>query len=392
MAEPLSIAALLGLAFLAKKLSETTPELPQEQPKKTVSKLNPLNDPTLVPPEAILSFSDLLKRSNKERYVAPAQGNFGDISPNTNFALGMPDPSQNFKDRMFVSNQQNNISPTDKILVGPGLGVGPDVPAVGGFQQVYRVLPNNVGGYKLNQLPGRPGPRDGTALTGGVAPEWGSASGGVWGNVAHNRPEKTAYIPVRHPVMRSRAQGQGDTVSGPTEHESYEKTKRQTNRAETTQRTDGLNYAPAKRFVPAGELNQDPTRNKTDFNEAQFNHVDNPQPGITNFVGAYTTTANNIRDDDKRSKLNRPGPAGPAGRQNLFMNTPGKITQVRHPTCPQPIMARGPTASAGQQYVPLGYQEDNKFKGNHNPYAGNRSLNIAHEQLKNNPLAHSISD
>lgn len=384
MAEPFTIAAVLGLAFVAKKLSETTPELPQESTPKKVS---PMYDPSLVPQDAIKSFADLMKGKKEKFEVPPAQGNFGDIAPNTTYALGMTNPAQAFTERMYISNQQNNVSPADKILVGPGLGVGPDVPAVGGYQQVYRVLPNNVGAYRLTQLPGRAGPRDGTALAGGIAPTW--AGSVPWGAVAHNRPEKTAYLPVRHPAARSRAQGQGDAVSAATSHARYEKTKRQTNRSETTQRTDGLSYAPAKRFVPMGEVSQDPTRNKTDMTDAQFFHVDNAAPGITNFVGAYTTTANDIRPDDKRGQLDRPGPAG--GRMNVMLGNPGKITQARQQTCPQPIMPRGPTGSAGQQYMPLGYQEDNKFKGQYNPYAGTRSLNIAVNQLANNPLAHSIS-
>jgi hypothetical protein len=173
------------------------------------------------------------------------------------------------------------------------------------------------------------------------------------------------------------------------EHERYEKTKRQTNRSETTQRTDGLEYAPAKRFVSAGELNQDPTRNKTDVHEQQFFHVDNAAPGITNFVGAYDTTANDIRPDDKRGNPDRAGPAG--GRMNVMLGNPGLVTATRKPTCPQPIMARGPTGSAGQQYMGQGYQTNNAFKGNYNPYASNNSLNLAVNQLKSNPIAHSIS-
>jgi hypothetical protein len=381
MAEPLSIAVVLGLAFIAKKLSEQTPETYVAPSAPEQQKTSPMYNPALVPQSAI--YQGPIKK--KETYEV--QPSFGDVAPNVTFANGMPSPTQDFLDRMWISNQQNNLSPTDKIMVGPGLGVGPDVPAVGGYQQLYRTLPNNVGAYRLTQLPGRAGPRDGTALAGGISPSWGY-NGKAWGEVAHNRPEKTAFLPDRLPVQKSRAQGQGGENTGVTVRESYERTMRATNRAETTLRTDGLSYAPAKRFVPAGEVNQDPTRNKTDFNEAQFFHVDNPAPGITNFVGAYTSTGNNIRDDDKRSNPSRPGPAG---GMNVMLGTPGKVTVVRAPLKPEPIMARGPTASSGQQYVPLGYQEDNQYKGNMNPYASNSSLNIAVKQLDKNPLAHSIS-
>ena len=50
---------------------------------------------------------------------------------------------------------KNNESPVEKIRVGPGIALGYDTPAVGGFQQFTRILPNNVNDYKANQLEGR---------------------------------------------------------------------------------------------------------------------------------------------------------------------------------------------------------------------------------------------
>jgi hypothetical protein len=303
-----------------------------------------------------------------EKYVQPS---FGDIKNNVNFVNGMP--VQDFRDRPWISGQMNNLGPTEKVMVGPGLGVGSDVPATGGFQQVYRVLPNNVGAYRLTTLPGRAGPAQNT--TGGAAP--------VWGAVANNRPEKTAYLPARQPPVPGRAQGQGGALTGVTVRESYEKTKRPTNRSETSHRADGLTYAPAKRFIASGTLAQDPTRNKTDYNAEQFQHVDNPTPGIASFVGAYNTTANNIRPADKRSQADR---AGAPGRMNVMMNTPGKLTAVRV-DCTQ--ANRIPARNGGwtQQYMPLGYQDMNANKGNLNPYATNNSLNMAKNQLAKNQLA-----
>ena len=58
------------------------------------------------------------------------------------------------KSRTINSQVQNNVLPTEQLRVGPGLGVGPDVAATGGFHQFYRQLPLNVNEYKLTQLPG----------------------------------------------------------------------------------------------------------------------------------------------------------------------------------------------------------------------------------------------
>lgn len=49
---------------------------------------------------------------------------------------------------------QNNVLPADKIYVGRGIGVGPDVAATDGFHPMYRVMLKNVGEYKKNNLPG----------------------------------------------------------------------------------------------------------------------------------------------------------------------------------------------------------------------------------------------
>jgi hypothetical protein len=48
---------------------------------------------------------------------------------------------------------QNNTSLVPQQQVGAGVGIGPDVPAAGGFHQFFRILPDNVGQYKAN-LPG----------------------------------------------------------------------------------------------------------------------------------------------------------------------------------------------------------------------------------------------
>ncbi|RYF10763.1 MAG: hypothetical protein EOO40_04575, partial [Deltaproteobacteria bacterium] len=70
-------------------------------------------------------------------------------------------------DRVQPGLKLHGTGPVDSQMVGPGLGLGPDVPAAGGFQQFLRILPSNVNGYRKNTLPGRTVP--GKALVGGGA-------------------------------------------------------------------------------------------------------------------------------------------------------------------------------------------------------------------------------
>ena len=50
----------------------------------------------------------------------------------------------------FKTNEQ----PFEKIHVGPGISIGTEVPAAGGFQQYARIVPDNISDYSSNQLPG----------------------------------------------------------------------------------------------------------------------------------------------------------------------------------------------------------------------------------------------
>lgn len=65
-----------------------------------------------------------------------------------------PGDAELSKARSITSRTHKNVLPSEQIRVGPGLGVGPEVAATGGFQQFYRQMPLNINDYKLNTLPG----------------------------------------------------------------------------------------------------------------------------------------------------------------------------------------------------------------------------------------------
>jgi hypothetical protein len=326
--------------------------------------------------------------------VAPEGNSFHDIAQDR-FVGGLPSYIS-AESQQYVSGIMDNIGPVEKSQVGPGLGVGPNVPAYGGYQQLFRVKPTNVGEYKLTSLPGRHGV--GGDITGGRP--------GVIGRVNHKMAPKTAYLPARLPNTGGRGQAQGGAATAMTNHGVFEKSKRTTHRSETGMRTDGLTYGSAKKVVGAGTLTQDPTRNKGDFNAFATNHMNNPMPGINEFHGGHFITPEamilqqnggrvlsaeellkyGMRPSENRS---RPDRAGNSGRMNVRGNPlaqGGGLSSVR--VDQSRTDGRTGTLNGGhtQNYVKPYFHQTNPYKGAHNPRATAEFLGTAQRQLKNNPL------
>ena len=152
--DPLSVAAIAGLVYAGKTISERSviPTTPQPHFGNNINTPLPGN---IAPLYDSLSGAYILPpQSQKQKDAVPS---FGVVSP-TSGRNPAGQPVYNLYDRQDVSGKMNSVQPTQKQYVGPGLGVGANIPAFGGFQQLYRPMPNNVGGYKMNTLPGRSGP------------------------------------------------------------------------------------------------------------------------------------------------------------------------------------------------------------------------------------------
>ena len=374
MADPISLMAVAGLVYAGRTLStKSKPPPPSVKEAET---------PVVKAPVEVQNnnFEPAIEYSQKREMES-----FADI------AIQQRSGGQeilNMRNRMYDQGRMNNLSPSEKQLVGPGLGVGADTPAVGGFQQMFRVNPVNVGEYRLTTLPGRSGPAK--DITGGRSAKVGE--------LTHNKPETTAFLPSRLPVMPGRAQG----MSGVVPRNEHEKTKRTTNRSETGLRNDGLGFNGAKRFVSAQTVSQDPTRFKSDRNDSQYNYYNQPAPGITNFRGAYTNSAAaqitaktneelmkyGFRPEDRRGKPNRMGNAGRMNVRESALKQGGRLTSVRSDTTR--VDGRMNAANGGwtQQYQQKAFHQFNAYKGNANPHT--QDLDIAKRQLQNNPLAHSL--
>ena len=374
MADPISLLAVAGLVYAGRNLSTKSvpPPVIERGFEKPVAK---------APIE--------IQNNNFEIPLGVPQKRemetFGDISMQQRSG---GQEILNMRNRMYDQGRMNNLSPVEKQLVGPGLGVSADTPAVGGYQQMFRVNPVNTGAYRLTTLPGRSGPA--ADVTGG--------RGAVVGELTHNKPETTTFLPSRRPTMAGRAQG----MSGVIPRGEYEKTKRTTNRSETGLRTDGLGFNGAKRFISAQTMSQDPTRFKTDRNDEQYNYYNQATPGITNFRGGYTNSAAaqvvaktneelmkyGFRPDDRRGKPNRSGNAGRMNVRESALKQGGALTAVRSDTTR--VDGRIAPANGGwtQQYQQKSFHQFNAYKGNANPNTCH--LDIAKRQLQNNPLAHSL--
>ena len=377
MADPVSLIAVAGLVYAGRSLS------------KKPEKYTPLSESPKESPSAPAQFIDFKENDFVSRVDAPQKReveSFADISRQQRSG---GQEVLDLRNRMSDRGRMNNLAPVEKQLVGPGLGVGAHTPAVGGFQQSFRVNPINVGEYRLTTLPGRSGPAQ--DVTGGRSAKVGE--------LTHNKPATTAHLPSRLPVMPGRAQG----MSGVVPRNEHERTKRTTNRSETGVRTDGLGFNGARRFIPAQTVVQNPTRFRTDRNDEQYIYNNQPTPGITNFVGGYTNTAAaqvnarsneelmkyGFRPEDRRGKPNRMGNAGRMNVRESALKQGGKLTAVRSDTTR--IDGRVNAASGGwtQNYKNNEYHQFNAYKGNENP--NSRRLDIAKTQLQNNPLSHSLS-
>ena len=140
-------------------------------------------------------------------------------------------------------------------------------------------------------------------------------------------------------------------MSGTVPRASHQKAMRNTNRAQTGHRTDGLDKTPGKRFISAQAIPQLPTRNKGDVHDSQFMHVNNPAPGIANFHGGYAVApatllnsegmtqsgysveqqiAYGLRPDERRAKPNRTGNPGRMNVREKPVNQHGALTTIRH--------------------------------------------------------------
>ena len=364
--DPLVLASIVGLVFAGKTLAERSDnESPSRQPLPTTKPRPPLTrrdiDLMAHPANHSADYFDL-QNTNPElgRRVGDwrlqrkdAVANLQDITPtNSRFPYGQP--VYDLYNREYITNKMNNVSPLEAPMnVGPGLGVGPDVRAAGGFQDFFRALPVNINEEKLTTLEGRPGTASYFVKNGGA--------GGI-GDITHQAAAtKAAY---RAPGAYGGGGAQSALVA-PEGRPNFLKTKRMTIRGETGLRTDTLSDGPPQ------------------YNVAQ---------PYAEAKCAYTDTTL-TRSSGYRAKEDR---AGNGARMNVRQDPVGMIgggTQYRaesKPVQPGPMAITG--SNQGRGVLPPEFDDPlNEFKSNPNPRGQTDFLDIAIQQLEKNPLAYSLA-
>ena len=365
--DPLVLASIVGLVFAGKTLAERGEDnsSPSRQPLPTTKPRHPLTrrdvDLMVQPANHSADYFDLQNTTPElGRRVGDwrlqrkdAVANLQDITPaNTRFPYGQP--VYDLYNREYITNKMNNVSPLEAPMnVGPGLGVGPDVRAAGGFQDYFRALPVNINEEKLTTLEGRDGTPSYFVKNGGA--------GGI-GDITHQAvASKAAY---RAPGAYGGGGAQSALV-GPEGRPDFLKTKKTTMRDETALRTDTLSDGPP-----------------------QYNVY---QP-YAEAKGAYTDTTL-TRSSGYREKNDRPANGA---RMNVRQDPVGMVgggTQYRaesKPVQPGPMAITG--SNQGRGTLPPEFDDPlNEFKSNPNPRAQPGFLDIAIQQLENNPLAYSLA-
>lgn len=147
---------------------------------------------------------------------------FSPAEQQSGWVYGMPafrPDEDRYKQSLFI---RNDLRPCEAQQVGPGLNVGSNIPATGGFHDPTRVLPNNVDNYKANQLEGRV--HAGKFQLGGneptAYPGVGLGCDSLLGHdtsspgVVKNRPD-SFWSQVRRPTMTTKASDVFENVMRP---------------------------------------------------------------------------------------------------------------------------------------------------------------------------------
>lgn len=361
--DPLALAAVVGLVFAGKTLAEDS-KPPASRPA-TTKPTAPLTrrqiDMMVEPAEHSADYFDLknttpdVGRRIGDWRLRPKEAvpNLQDITPtNSRFPYGQP--VYDLYNREYITNKQNNVSPLEAPMnVGPGLGVGPDVLASGGFQDYFRALPTNINEEKLTTLEGREGPRNPFIKSGGAA---------YIGDITHEAAQsKTAF---RAPGSYGGGGAQSALVA-PEGRPNFLKTKKMTIRGETGLRTDTLSDGPPQ------------------YNVAQ------PYAGATNSYTDKTLT----RSSGYRANPDRAANAACMNVRNDPVNQVGAGTHYRaesKPVQPGPMAITG--SNQGRGTLPPEFDDPlNEFKAMPNPRGQSDFLDIAIRQLENNPLAYSLA-
>ena len=326
--DSIALAAVVGLAFLGKKMSDSSSD--DELPTRPIQKAIQRSD-TPKFEDSDPRFRTIFPQGKTEVRSFMDVSRLGGRTVNGQPVYQMPN-------RENVSNKMGNLNPNPWMRIGPGIGVGPNVPSYGGYQQLARELPTNVNEYKLTQLPGRM-----QAPPASIVPSQENRT-----IVAKNRPERDFH---REPA-----------------------------------KANGAFKGPEDRPISI-------RKNYTTIKDQAINNG----PGNSSYMGAkynmgtaYTVTGNQTMDKrDARAKGDRTGNPGRMNVRAGPLGAGGAISTVRIDANSTPVVPGGTRVSQG--YARTGVQEINAHLANGNPWASDKGLQLARKQLDENIYNHPLS-
>jgi hypothetical protein len=351
--DALSIAAVLGLVIAGRNLGQDN-DSPAIDKKSSSSILGGTTCP--INRDSHDHVGDSLETRNITpdigrrigSTILPPKQEIPSLQVSNQVQLPFGQPVYNTSNRENISNKMNNLAPISRMQIGPGLGVGVDVPSAGGFQQYFRVLPNNPNDERLIQLQGNTGGPPNAVVKNGIT---------MTGTLTQY-PDKVYH---RDPAQNS-GQGQGGALRAEESRpERYTKTERPTVRSETGYRQDqdDVQYGQSSYFVkqPYADLS----------------------PGST-FKQLPRFTDNRSKPDRAANGQNMNVRADP-------LDAGGLVTNLRREyETNEPGPANG---TRFQQYSNNEFYKFNEVKSQPNPWADN--LSMAKDVLKKNAYALSIN-
>ena len=354
-----ALVAVAGLVFAGRRLSQppepvtTVPPPPPHQINRFDTDMAAASPGMAADAFGMRPINPSFGRRIGDDYLPPKETGIPSLQDWSPIANRYPhgQPVYDLYNRENITNKMNNLAPVEKMHVGPGLGVGGNVPAIGGFQQFFRALPNNVNEEKLVTLPGAKGPSNYFVKGGGqVFPD----SQLINGQMTHQA--KVTKVWTRPPAQNS-AQGQG-TIRAPEGRPDQIKTRKTTIRQETGMRTDGLEMGPG-----------------------QYARVYQPYNSKLTDRSLPHSTGNRVNPDRAANGARMNVRGDPQGQAGAATRARAESIPVR--PGPADLHAAG---GAGPYKAPENWSLNNA-KCNANPMADPRNLDVAKNQTANNPLA-----
>lgn len=291
------------------------------------------------------------------------QENISVIAPNTR-ELNSDD--LNDRRSVYKSTLRTNEPAQEKILVGPGVGIGPDVDAADGYHSMYRT-PQLLNNHRMTQLAGNMGGPARAEITSRGVMEHGTRDGDRTTEVDHRIPSVAA-------------------AQGMSYRSKHTNTELETNRSQTGHTTDIASTGPAGSHLQS--INRLDTEYTLEGHQADFTGFKHHMNyGFASGPGGYLQDTSLSRElGDKRSNVTPS--VTPGGRMNVALdpiNAAGDHTKMRADTTTTDVHIVADASRFQQGRVSI-LQEDRRLASTESQRNTFDNMNSSVQNLETNPF------